>query len=71
MRKPENLTLYYIYLAVACGTTGIILTFAVLFVCEYYNVNITKNLWVLAIPITLSLFLNISLVELLRWFRRR
>lgn len=71
MRKPENLTLYYIYLAVACGATGIVLTFAVLFACEYYNIDIAKNLWVLAIPITLSLFLNISLVELYRWFHQR
>ena len=71
MRKPENLTLYYIYLAVACGAMGIVLTFAVLFICEYYGIDIAKNLWVLAIPITLSLLLNISLVELYRWFRQR
>jgi len=71
MRKPENLTLYYIYLAVACGATGILLTFAVLFYCDYYGIDISKNLWVLAIPITLSLFLNISLVEIYRWYKQR
>ena len=71
MRKPENLTLYYIYLAVACGATGIVLTFVVLAYCEYYGINIARNLWVLAIPITLSLVLNISLVEIYRWYKQR
>jgi hypothetical protein len=71
MRKPENLTLYYIYLAIACGATGTLLTFAVLFGCQYYRIDIAKNLWVLAIPVTLSLLLNIGLVELYRWLRQR
>lgn len=71
VKKPENLTLYYIYLAVACGFTGTLLTFAVLFVCRYYRIEIVRHLWILAIPVTTSLLLNIALVELYRWLRQR
>ena len=71
MRGPENLTLYYLYLAVACGAMGIVITFAVLFICQYYNIDISKNLWVLAIPLVLSLFLNVTFVELYRRFSHR
>jgi len=71
MRKPENLTLYYIFLAVGCGAVGVITTFAVLIVCQYYGIDVTKNLWVLAIPLALSLFLNVSFIELYRKFRNK
>ena len=47
------------------------LTFVVLFYCDYYGIDIAENLWVLAIPITLSLFLNITLVEIFRWYKQR
>jgi hypothetical protein len=71
MRKPENLTPYYIYLAVGSGFLGVIITFAVLLLCQYFDIDITKNLWVLAIPLTLSLFLNVSFIELYRKFRKK
>ncbi len=71
MRKPENLTLYYIFLAVGCSAVGVITTFAVLIYCEYYGIEISRNLWVLAIPLVFSLFLNISFIELYRWLRNR
>ena len=70
MRKPENLALYYIYLAVSCGAMGIVITFAVLYICAYFDIDITQNLWVLAIPLTLSLFLNVTLVEIYRWLKK-
>lgn len=71
MQKPENLTLYYIFLAVGCSAIGMIATFAVLIVCQYYGIDISKNLWVLAIPLVLSLFLNISFIEIYRKFRNK
>jgi hypothetical protein len=39
--------------------------------CQYFDIDVTKNLWVLAIPLTLSLFLNVSFIELYRKFRKK
>ena len=54
----------YIYLAVGCGISGVVITFVVMFACHYFGVDISENLWVIAIPITLSILLNICLIEL-------
>lgn len=71
MEKPESLVIAYIYLAIGCGLLGVVIAFAVIFACQYYGIDINRNLWVLAIPVTLSLFLNISFVELYRKYRRK
>jgi H+/Cl- antiporter ClcA len=53
----------YIALAIGCGSLGVLITFIVLFVCHYFRIDISKNLWVIAIPILLSIFLNILFIE--------
>ena len=69
--KPENLVIYYIYLAIGCGILGVIITFLLIFACGYYGIDISKNLWVVAIPVTLSVFLNVCFVELFRKYRNK
>jgi len=54
----------YIYLAIGTGALGTAMTFGLLFACRYYGIDIWQNIWVLAIPLGLSLVLNISLIEL-------
>ena len=71
MKKPENLVLTYIYLAIGCGLLGVVITFVVLFLCQRFGIDISKNLWVLAIPAVLSLFLNVLFIELYRKYKRR
>lgn len=71
MEDHENLVITYIFLAIGCGFLGVVITFAVIFACQYYEIDIYKNLWVLAIPVTVSLFLNICFIELYRKFRKR
>lgn len=71
MAKPENLTLYYIYLAIGSGMLGVIITFVVILACAYYSIDIYQHLWVLAIPVTLSVFLNVVFIELYRKYRKR
>jgi hypothetical protein len=66
----RRLVLLYIYLATGCAVLGTVLVFATLFVCRYLAVDITKNYWVLVIPIILTLLLNILLVELVQRIRR-
>ncbi len=70
MTKPANLTLTYIYLAIGCGILGVALTFFVVFACQYYRIDISQNLWVLAIPVTLSLFLNVCFIELYEFYSK-
>ena len=61
----------YIYLAVGCGMMGVVMTFVVIFMCHYFNVDIAKNLWVITIPIIFSIFLNILLIELYFKYRKK
>ena len=61
----------YIFLASGCVSVGVIVTFVVLGVCKRLGINIDENLWVLAIPMVLSLILNVSLLELYRKYRKR
>ena len=58
----------YIYLAVGCGLIGVLLTYGMLVVCLYLGVDISRNLWVITIPIILAIVLNITLIEV---FSRR
>ncbi|MDO8473117.1 MAG: hypothetical protein Q7T05_04790 [Dehalococcoidia bacterium] len=61
----------YAYLAIACGALGAIITLITVLVCGVLNVDITTHLWILAIPITLTLIINISLVELYDRVKRK
>jgi hypothetical protein len=56
-------TAVYIYLAVACGMLGVVLTYAMLFVCIYFQIDVSKNLWIITIPIVTAISLNIFLIE--------
>jgi len=61
-------TAVYIYLAVGCGMLGIVITFIVLFACLYLGIDLAKNMWIITIPIVLSIILNIMMIE---FFTRR
>ena len=61
----------YIFLAAGCAAVGEVVTFVVLGVCQSLGISIERNLWVLAIPAVSSLFLNISLLELYRKYKRK
>ncbi|MBI4284597.1 MAG: hypothetical protein HY670_01685 [Chloroflexi bacterium] len=71
MSKPANLVLVYIYLAIGCAAVGVAITFVVLFVCQYLGIDITKHLWVLAIPAVLAVSLNVISIELYLRHRRK
>jgi hypothetical protein len=71
MKGPDNLTLTLIYLAVGCGTVGIILTLVLVFLCQYLGIDILENLWLLMLPVTIAVILNISIIELYRKYRKK
>jgi hypothetical protein len=60
----------YIFLAGSCVSMGIIITFIVLGVCARLGIDIDKHWWIVAIPVVLSLIINIALVEIYRKFRK-
>ncbi len=61
----------YIYLAVGTGMLGMVITFAVIFASQYFGLDILKNVWLLAIPLVLSLFLNVLFIELFRRYKKK
>ncbi len=71
VRKPENLVVYYVYLAVACAGLGMGITVLLILFCEFYGIDLLQNLWLLAVPATVSLFVNVLFVELYRRLRNR
>jgi hypothetical protein len=71
MKGQDNLTLTYIYLAVGCGTVGVILTFVLVFLCQYLGIDIAKNLWLLVLPVTIAVILNICIIELYQKYRKK
>jgi len=60
-----------IFLGVSCVVVGSIFTFILVAVCSYFNIDIFKNIWLLGIPATLSVGLNILLLELFRKRKRK
>jgi hypothetical protein len=63
--------LTYIFLAVGCLILGVIFTFVMLFACHNLNVDIAKNLWVLALPASASIIINIFLVEIFTKLKKK
>ena len=71
MRKPVSLIIVYIYLAIGCGILGVVITFLVLFTCQYFSIDIFENFWVLAIPVTLAVLVNVFFIELYLKYRAK
>lgn len=69
--KKNNLMLAYVYLAVGSLALGIIITFSVLFICQFFEIDVNRNLWLISIPIILAIVLNIWFIELYDRYRRK
>lgn len=61
----------YIFLALGCAFVGVVITFVVLGISQRLSIDIFENFWILAIPVVLSLILNITLLELYRKYKKR
>ena len=69
--RNHSLVLTYIYLAAGCVIVGTVMTFLLLLACQYYGIDVFKNLWLLAIPSISSLFLNVLFIELYKKASRK
>jgi hypothetical protein len=61
----------YVYLAVGSGLLGTGLTFVLLVVCQRLDVDVTRHLWLLGMPLLAALIVNVTLIELYRRRRHR
>jgi hypothetical protein len=59
----------YIYFAAGCLLFGIVLSFVVVFASYLMGIDIFDNIWILAIPVVLTVLLNILLIEI--YLRRK
>ena len=71
MKKPVSLVFVYIYLAVSCAMVGIVLVYALIFACQYFKIDISQHWWLITIPVTLAVVLNVTLIELYRKYKMR
>ena len=61
----------YLFLAMGSIGLGIILSFVVVFLCRYMEVDIFSHLWILAIPLVVAVVVNIFLIELYNKFKKK
>ncbi|MCJ7769274.1 MAG: hypothetical protein MUO92_02210 [Dehalococcoidales bacterium] len=71
MSGRDSFILELIYFAVGCAALGIVITFIVVYACQYLGIDIYKNLWVLLVPMFLSIALNVTFIELYRKFKKK
>jgi len=61
----------FIYMAIGAGCCGVIFTFILLLVSQYFGIVMLDHLWMLALPVTFSVLLNILFVELYYRHKKR
>ena len=71
MSGRNSFILELIYFAVGCAALGIVFAFILVFACQYFGIDVYKNLWLLLIPLVLSISLNIMIIELYGKFKRK
>lgn len=73
MRNSKNriAVLTYISLAAGCVFVGTILTYLLLLGSEYFGIDLMGNIWLFALPLLVSLALNVLFIELYRKLGRK
>jgi len=71
MSGRDSFILELIYFAVGCAALGIVFAFILVFICQYFGIDIYKNLWLLLMPLVLSISLNILILELYGKYKRK
>jgi hypothetical protein len=61
----------YVFLAMGSIGLGIILSFVVVFACQYFGIDIFENLWILALPLVIAVIVNICFIELYSRYKRK
>lgn len=70
MRNSNHRIVILTYISLAAGSVfvGTILTYLLLLGSEYFGVDLMSNIWLFALPLLVSLALNVLFIELYRKF---
>jgi ABC-type multidrug transport system permease subunit len=71
MSGRDSFILELIYFAVGCAALGIVFAFILVFICQYFGIDIYQHLWLLLMPLVLSISLNILILELYGKYKRK
>ena len=71
MKKPTSLVMVYIYLAAGSASLGALITFVMVVLVQHFKMDLWENLWLLAIPLVLSVTLNVLFIELFHKYRNK
>jgi hypothetical protein len=71
MSGRDNFILELVYFAVGCAALGIVFAFTLVFVLQYLGIDVYKHMFLLLIPLVLSISLNIAIIELYGKYKRR
>ena len=71
MSGRDNFIMEIVYFAVGCAALGIIFAFILVFVLQYFGIDVYKHMFLLLIPLVLSISLNIAIIELYGKYKRR
>ncbi len=73
MRHSNNRLVIFTYISLAAGCVfvGTILTYLLLLGSEYFGIDLMSNIWLFALPLLVSLALNVLFIELYRKFGRK
>lgn len=61
----------YIFLAVASGMMGGIIIFFGILAALYFGINLLNNLWIIGLPVIVSILMNIFFIELYRKYKEK
>jgi hypothetical protein len=71
MSGRDSFILELIYFAVGCAALGVIFAFILVFALQYFGINVYQHLWLLLLPLVLSIALNIMFIELYGKYKRK
>jgi len=71
MSGRDSFIMELVYFAVGCAAMGIVFAFILVFVLQYLGIDVYKHMFLLLIPLVLSISLNIAIIELYGKYKRR
>ena len=71
MSGRDSFILELIYFAVGCAALGILFAVVLVIALQYLGIDVYKHLWLLLVPLVLSIALNILALELYGRYKRK
>jgi len=65
------MSIEFIFMAAVSALLGVIITFLMIYACAALGIDMGENLWVIVIPVTLAILLNIFFIELYHRYKKK